>query len=140
MVLGQEPGPDACVPLREIYAPEKHAHDQVHDLIIDRLTIKPIDSALVILRAIGGHPGFIEFDLSFINTDLERRVGHLVMLEMHPVFWPRQAALRPELFIRRRARQWNERAEDRHARWPARYLLQRAVSDTGGVVIKTKDE
>ena len=140
MVLGQQPGPDARIPLRKIYAPEKHSHNEMHDLIIDRLTLKPVDHALVILRAVGCHPGFVEFDLSLVNTDLKRRVGHFVVLEMHPVFWSRQAPLGAELFISRSAWKGNERAEDRHSRRPARYLLERTVSDSGSIVVQTEDE
>ena len=140
MILGQESGPDPRITLREIYAPEKHAHDQMHDLIIDRLTIEPVDRALVILRAIGRHPGFVEFDLGLVNSYLERRVGHFVMLEMHPVFWPRQSSLSSELFISWGPWQGNEGAEDRHSRRPTRYLLEGSVGNTGRVVVQTKNE
>src|ERR1700682_3090588 len=125
MVLGQQPRPDASVPLREIYAPEKHAHNQVHDLIIDRLAFKPVDRALVILRAIGRHPGFVEFYLGLVNTYLKRRVGHFVVLEMHPMSWSRQAPLGSELFVSRGPWKGNKRAEDGHSWRPARYLLER---------------
>ena len=140
VILGQQPGPDARIPLREIYPPEKHAHHEMHDLIVDRLTLKPVDHALVILRAVGSHPGFVEFDLSLVNTNLKRRVGHFIVLEMHPVFWSRQAPFSSKLLIRRSAWKGDERAEDGHSRGPTRYLLERAVSYSGRVIVQAKDE
>src|ERR1700681_4282739 len=140
VVLGQQPGPDAGVALREIYTAEKHPHDQVHDLIINGLTLKPIDRPLVILRAVGSHPRLIQLNLCLINAHLERRVGHFIMRKIHPVLWTRQSSLCSQFLVSRCAWQRHQRAEYRHSRRPVRDLLQSSLSHSGSIVIKAKDE
>lgn len=103
VILGHQFGPNARVPLRKIDAPEKHPHHKVHDLIVDITTTEPVKRLLVILWAVGSHPRPIEFYLGLWNRHLKRRVRHLVMNKVHPMFGPRQPSLSPKLFVGRRS-------------------------------------